>query len=534
MPSESVAATRDPEQHFPNPLALGLAALFFVLELLTSFHSAYGYFIDELYYIACAKRLAFGYVDHPPLAPASLALNRALLGDSLPALRFLPALCGGCSVLLAARMVWQLGGRAFAQILASLCVMMAPVFLAVFGIFSTNCFEILLWTLTFSVLLELCRSDNDRLWWGVGLLLGLAVLSKHTSVLLAGAIALGVMLSPLRRHLFTPNLWLGVGVCVLVILPNVWWQTQHGWASLEFYVTSDREGNVATSVVSVLGEQIGSFNPAAFPVWIAGLYFLLLSRHSQRYRLVGWVMVVLLTALLLAGKSRPDRIMGAYPALFATGAVQLESLFVYAGLRWLRYVLPALILGIGLITTSLVIPILAPEAAARYRQALGEENDMQREVGTSILLLPLAHRMGSEELVEAVSRVYADLDPADQKRASILAEGYAPAGAIELLGDADLLPVYSPHNTYYLWGPPAREPAVVITVGFEPEQLTGYFDSVEVVARAACRYCMGWRQDLPIGLARMPLRTLGEMWPELRRYGYPIRKRYLLQQAGVL
>ena len=44
--------------------------------------SAHGYFLDELYYVACAKRLDFGYVDHPPLAPAVLALNRALLGGA--------------------------------------------------------------------------------------------------------------------------------------------------------------------------------------------------------------------------------------------------------------------------------------------------------------------------------------------------------------------------------------------------------------------------------------------------------------------
>ena len=156
-----------------------------------------------------------------------------------------------------------------------------------------------------------------------------------------------------------------------------------------------------------------------------------------------------------------------------------------------------------------------------------------QRVRTCAVSGPPSIRDQAEEIEEIVNPT-AQSTAADQKRAIILAESYAPAGAIELLGDADLLPVYSPHNTYYLWGPPAREPAVVITVGFEPEQLTGYFDSVEVVARAACRYCMGWRQDLPIGLARTPLRTLGEMWPELRRYGYPIRKRYLLQQAGVL
>jgi 4-amino-4-deoxy-L-arabinose transferase-like glycosyltransferase len=534
MPSDVVASAPGPEQRFPLAPVLGLATLFFSIELLTSFHPSYGYFLDELYYIACATRLDLGYVDHPPLAPAALALSRALLGDSLPALRLLPALCGALTLLLAARIVWRLGGGLSGQLLAALCVTLAPVFLVVFSIFSMNCFEVALWTGTFCVLVELGRSQDDRLWWLVGTLLGLAVLSKHTSLALGGAIALGVALSPLRRHLLGRNLWLAVGLFLLLILPNVWWQARHGWASLEFYVAVNREGNVPVSPLYVLGEQIGSFNPATFPVWAAGLYFFLLSRSGRRYRFAGWVLAALFAALLLAGRSRPDRIMGAYPVLFAAGAVQLEALFVRPGLRWLRYALPAALIAIGLGAAPFFLPILTPEAAARYTAAAGEENEIQREVGTALLLLPLAHRRGSEELAEEVSRVYAGLDPSERERAVILAESYATAGAIELLGGAGLPPVYSPHNSYYLWGPPETEPGLVIAVGFEPEQLAAYFDRVEVVARAACRYCMGWRQEMPIALARAPRRPLREAWPELRRYGYPVRKHYLLRKAGAL
>src|SRR5688572_29378724 len=64
-------------------------------------HRGYGVFRAELYYLACADHLDFGYVDHPPLAPALASVARALLGDSLFALRLLPALAGGATVFLA-------------------------------------------------------------------------------------------------------------------------------------------------------------------------------------------------------------------------------------------------------------------------------------------------------------------------------------------------------------------------------------------------------------------------------------------------
>ena len=130
--------------------------------------------------------------------------------------------------------------------------------------------------------------------------------------------------------------------------------------------------------------------------------------------------------------------------------------------------------------------------------------------------------------------MHAGLTPAEQRDAIFLTEGYPSAGAIELLGEPELPAVFSPHNSYYLWGPPPRAHGPVITVGFEPEQLEPWFGSVEVVVRNPCEFCMGWRQDMPIAIARRPKRSLREGWPELRRYGTTIRKRYLFEKTGAL
>jgi hypothetical protein len=59
--------------------AFSVAAL--LVHLLTN--GRYGYFRDELYYIACGRHLDFGYVDQPPLSILLLRLSQLLLGDSL-------------------------------------------------------------------------------------------------------------------------------------------------------------------------------------------------------------------------------------------------------------------------------------------------------------------------------------------------------------------------------------------------------------------------------------------------------------------
>src|SRR5438128_12499660 len=78
----------------------------------------YGYFRDELYYIACGRHLAFGYVDQPPLSILLLRLNQILLGNSLFAIRLLPALAGAAAIALTGAIARELGGRAWAVALA--------------------------------------------------------------------------------------------------------------------------------------------------------------------------------------------------------------------------------------------------------------------------------------------------------------------------------------------------------------------------------------------------------------------------------
>ena len=105
----------------------------------------YGFFRDELYYIACGDHLAWGYVDQPPLIALIARLSRLLLGNSLSDFRFFPALAGAGLILVAGRMTRELGGGRFAQILTGITILLAPVYLAFGSFLSMNAFEPLFW-----------------------------------------------------------------------------------------------------------------------------------------------------------------------------------------------------------------------------------------------------------------------------------------------------------------------------------------------------------------------------------------------------
>src|SRR5439155_22931489 len=141
-PESALGPTSSPGERADGPLlALALAKLALQAAAITR----YGYFRDELYYLVCAQHPAAGYVDQPPLSIWILGLVRAVLGDSLIAIRLLPALAGAATVFLTGRIARELGGGRFAQSFAALAAIVVPVFIGTDHYYSMNTFDILLW-----------------------------------------------------------------------------------------------------------------------------------------------------------------------------------------------------------------------------------------------------------------------------------------------------------------------------------------------------------------------------------------------------
>jgi len=503
-------------------LVLALAAGLFLLVWIPSFFGPYGYFIDELYYLACAARPAWGYVDHPPLSILILVASRWLLGDSLPALRLMPALLGAATVVLTGALARRLGAGAFGQGLTAVATIFAPIPLIMFGVYSMNSIEIPLWTASFYVLAVVLEKNWARGWLLFGLLAGFALLNKHTTVLLGAAVAFGLLLSPARKQLAARWPWLGAGVAALILLPNLWWQYAHGWPSLEFYRNADLYKNVPTPPLQVLIQQILFYNPGALPVWLAGLLFFLRSQRGRSYRVVGWACAALLIMMIASQKSRPDRIAGIYPVLFAGGAVWIEALAQRRRLGWARPASVALVVIAGLFFLPLAVPLLPPDVTARYASATGVVPQIERGEG-KVSQLPqwLADRFGWKEFVADVGAAARLLTAEERSKAVIVVPSYGHAGALELLGGPDLPPVLSPQNTYYLWGRTLLAGRTVeggIAVGLDPGGLRRLYEQVELIGVHRCSYCMPWRAEMPTYRVWGSKSPLADVWPRFKHY----------------
>ena len=504
-----------------NLVLAGLAFFYMLLQLIPSLIGEYGYFIDEFYYIACSNHLAFGYVDHPPLSILLLRAVRAAIGDSLPALRIIPSLAGAATILVTGVIARRMGANGFGQALAAGAAMVGSIYHVTFSMYSMNALAVLMWAIAFWILVEIERRNEPRLWLAFGLLAGLALENKHTFSLLLIALAVGLVVTPARRHLAGRWLWLGLAIAVVLFSPNLLWQMDNGWPSLEFYRNADIYKNVPTPPLEVLKQQALYMNPAATAVWLAGLVFFLATAQGRRYRHLGCVYMVLLAIMLIGQKSRPDRIANVYTVLFAGGGVLLGAIAQRSGWRWLRWVLPATLIAAGVALVPLGLPLMPPQLTSDYASALGIVPRIEKGEGKKAELPQwLADRCGWEQLVDDVELVAARISPEQRKRAAILAPSYGQAGAIELLGRGrNLPPVYAPQNSYFHWGPPPDSVEVAIIIGpFGEDMVRAFFEEYELAGTHDCNWCMPWRDEVPIWLARRPKVPFSVAWQGLKHY----------------
>lgn len=486
------------------------------LHLLTNLGGGYGYFRDELYYLASTRHLEWGYVDHPPLSIVVLALQRALLGDSLFALRLLPALFGAATVAVVMLLARQLGGGRWAMTLAGTAALVSPILLAFGTIYSMNAFDLLVWVTAGLLVARLVERSTPRDWMLLGLVLGVGLLNKTGVLWLGAGIFVAVVATPLRAALATRWPWLAGALALLLFSPYLLWNAAHDWAHFEFIGNAVAGKYSGLGVAEFLGGQLLIHNPVTVPLWAGGLVFLL-AGGGKRYRALGVVAVAVAAILVVNGSSKAEYLTGAILMALAAGGVAWERWL--AGRRaWARPVVLGLVLA-GLALAPVTLPILPAETYIRYQAAIGLAPHTAENHELSDLPQFYADMFGWREKAEAAAAAYATLSPEEKSRVAIFASNYGRAGAVDLFGpELGLPPAISSHNSYWLWGPGRHDGSLVLVLGGRREELEETFDEVTEVGRVTCALCMPYESDLGIFLAREPKQPLPEIWERIKNF----------------
>ncbi len=497
-----------------------LALVKLVIHLATNGFSAYGFFRDEFYYLACSEHFALGYVDQPPLSIGLLAISRWVLGDSLVAIRFLPALAGAMVVFLTGQMVKELGGKRFAQVTAALSVIAVPMYLGINNLYSMNSFDMVFWALSGYLLILIIKRGDNRLWLLLGLVLGLGLLNKISVLWLGFGLMVGLILTRQRKTLITKGPWLTLLIAALLFLPHILWQIANSWPTLEFIRNATGEKMAGKSPVEFVVDQILIMNPALFPIWLIGLGYYFISQKGRCFSLLGWIYVIVLLLLLINQKSRSGYLAPAYSMLFAAGAIVVERFIHHFKLRWLKPVLIIHIVMGGFFIAPITLPVLPVETYIAYAKRIGMEPSTEEKKEVGKLPQYYADMHGWEKMVETVAGVYHGLSPEEQSQCDIFAGNYGEAGAIDFLGRKYHLPkASSGHNNYWLWGPQNANAQVVIHLGGPSgETLAGLYRKVQVADTFRCEYCMPYENNIPIYLCKEPCFSLKQIWLRMKHY----------------
>jgi 4-amino-4-deoxy-L-arabinose transferase-like glycosyltransferase len=494
-----------------------IAAITLLLHLGVNATGGYDYFRDELYYIACARHLDWGYVDHPPLSILILRGVLVWFGDSIFAIRLLPAMASAALVLLTAQVARQLGGGTAAAALAALAVAVSPVFLIVGDFYSMNALEPLFWTGAGLCVVAIVRTGDARLWLLFGLITGLGLQNKHSMAFFAAALLSG-LLATRPRVLATRWLWMGGALAFLIFLPNVLWQINHGWPTLEFARNAQEWKNAAMSPLEFFAVLTLFHHPAAAPLWIGGAIALTMHPSLRRYRAFA-IAFALLFALFVVQRGKPYYLSPLVPMLAAAGAVAFEAVAARRDWRRATGVYAGALLVAGLLGLPLFLPVLPPERYVRYAAPIGLAEVRLERHDAAALPQWFADRFGWREMVAEVARVYATLSADDRQHTMIFAQNYGQAGAVDFFGEPLGLPAaISGHNNYWHWGTGRRSPEILIIIGGRPEDHRQVFESVEAAGTHVHPFAMPHESPLTIYVCRRPRHPVEAIWPRVRHY----------------
>ncbi len=497
---------------------LAVAAAYFCVLIIPQLIGGYGIFRDELYYIACANHLAFGYVDQPPLSIWLLSAVIHIFGDALITIRIAAALIGAGVIYTVGSIARELGGGRFAQWFAMLATASVPGLMTIYGFYSMNVIDHLFWTLAVLCFLRLVNSGDVKWWLIIGLIAGLGLENKYSMAFLIVGLGVGLLITGHHRLIRTRHFLYGAAIAVFLFIPHLIWEFAFGWPTLVFIANAKQYKIAAISPLVFLLDNLLAMGPTMVLIWGTGLIYLLVAPTMKRYRFIAVSYIVIFVILNLQ-VSKAYYLMAAYPPLFAAGAVAVNRLATLTSRQWIK-ALAVVWVAIGLpLAVSLGTPLLPPPQFVRLSRAVGMEADAGERNEQGALPQYFADRFGWRDLAATVAGVYYDLAPEEREHTIIWGGNYGEAGAIDYYGPALGLPhAYSTHNSYWLWGPPKDAPEIIIFVGVGRKTLEASFESVEARDTVRCDYCMPYEDGQPVFICRGYKYNIVDRWPQLRYF----------------
>lgn len=482
-----------------GPIAVaGGAALLFAA-------SEYGYFGDELYFLAAGRRPAWGYADQGPALPLLARMMDVLVPGSYPALRVPAVLITVAAIVLCAMIAREFGGGRGAQAVAALGYACSPFLLLQGAMLTTNALDTALWVLITWLVVRWVRTRRDGLLLAAGVVTAIDLEIKWLIPFFWVAVALGCVVAGPRTLVCRPLLWAGGALTALAALPQLIWQARHGWPQLAM-------GAEIAAEQAILGGRL-LFVPMSLilagilgaPLLLCGLVALLIWKPLRPYRFLAVALILVELAFLVTG-GRVYYPSGMYAVVMAAGAVALvDRLGSRSTVR--RRV------GAGLTGVVAAVAVASIVLSLPWKPASAIEPP--RDEVAAAVAIGTYGQFGWPELTAAVTAAYRNLPAESRGSAVVITDTYWQASALDQFGRADLPPIYSPSRGFGYFGAPPDSAATALIVGGDEADLRARCASLTPVGRVDTRLgFVGNTRDVTIFDCTAPKQPWSRMWPE--------------------
>jgi hypothetical protein len=443
---------------------------------------------DEVLYIDSGNHLAAGYMEAPPCIGILAFLQNLFHSKSIYVNHIFVHLASAGILFLCGLITIKLGGKWRAVLLTMLCITFAPAFGITHNSFQPVIFDQFFWVLGFYFLVNYCIETQNKYLVFMSGALALGFLAKYSiAFLVAGIIISFVIWKPqiFKNKIF----WLSVLVFLLIVSLNIAWQIRNNFPVLDHF-TALHKLIAKETFIGNAGQFLLTLNPFAIPVWVAGIFLILISKEFKSFRLFFYSLIISFF-LLIAAKGRFYYAFPIVLGCFCTGSIYLERYLASRKWIFISYVLVLAITGIVLTPFSLpVVPL------NQYIKLTGLK---MRDDGRIPLRFEARYtRNDWKRLTEAVADSYQKLSPQEKKNCLILGSDYTQTGVLNMFGENYGLPeAISFHGSYFTWIPEFSKGITMIAIGNThlideyPIWTRNYqqlFDSVEVKSHVFCPY----------------------------------------------
>ena len=501
----------------------GIISLFILIKFLIHFYTnifaGYGIFRDELYYLSCASRPALGYVDQPPLSIWFLTIYKFFFGDSVFAIRMVPALFGSLTLWFSYKITKEMGGERSSLIISLSAVLLAPIYLGMNSYYSMNSIDILLWAITFYYLVRLSKKQDDKIWIILGILLGLGLLHKISFLWMCFGIFHSYMILTKGKIFLKKGIWLTAMISGFLFLPFIIWNLTNDLAHLEFIKNAQAFKYSGITRLGFLKDMLLIMNPLSVMIWVPGVFWLFFGNRKKEFKIIGLIVLTVFLILLLNGKAKAEYISGAMIPLFSAGGIFYEQFRGKIFRKLISYGIATSIIISGIVFVPLALPILPVETFIRYSNAIGFSQPSAE--GKTLESLPqfYADMHGWEKMAKNVSKIYMTIPEKERENTVFWGSNYGKAGAVEYFSSEYPLPrAISPHNNFWIWGLGDKKIKNVIFIGGRKTDYEKSFGIVKEVLIHRSKYAIPYENNLTIYLCSNPTIDPNEAWQKLKHF----------------